>query len=721
MRNRIGKRVLVAGMTLALAGSMMPATALAAVNLDDKGNVTYNLPTQPMEITKTLTDAKGNEYTQEYLSVCKAQPPMNQPYYSLLGVNNTMLGRTIVSGGNTETQYGLFGSDANVNPDTYLYNYCASLNGAEVPVDKMSCGSATIATSITSGETTTQYNIPREIYMETNILVGSSYSTATGSAPLVGQDPEDKTRYTYAQWVELENQRENRPHTTAYNPIYTNFSLSSGSIYTMTESLYSMAQTCDKLIMDSKDKNGNYTLATRYAEGPNTHDVVIPYEDTVKGTQYYVLSQIAAGKAKKATVAVVCGYDPDTQHYAVRKVHAKQTNNYDANNYGGRFSAAIAAIADDITEKGLPTAQDAWEGVVSNKNVNEGDYVCWYTADQIVQNADAVLVTDAPAGNNVSTYLATASAGKPATPSENMEGLTNAQAAARAKGMKAADLCYNWPASLFGVYYAQGCENVVLSLVGECFLYPELLNLTDVMAYWAKNVWHITDGALQDIVDSTCYGVSLSTNQAQVGTIDKANFEQRMNDIITAGNLYYLANKDSVDSIAEGIIKTHSVSELKGRTFDSAQNATDSANKEVIDQLKDQVSNLEQNVTDSQAQAAADKAEATAAKNQAAKLQAQLKALQKATLKNVKSTTKTYKASKKTKKLAKTKAFSVAMPTVSYKVTSYGKAAAKKYISVSKAGKVYAKKGLKKGTYKVKVKATCGSYSKTITVTVKVK
>ena len=64
----------------------------------------------------------------------------------------------------------------------------------------------------------------------------------------------------------------------------------------------------------------------------------------------------------------------------------------------------------------------------------------------------------------------------------------------------------------------------------------------------------------------------------------------------------------------------------------------------------------------------------------------------------------------------------------SYKVVSYSKSStAKKYISVSKAGKVYVKKGLKKGTYTLKIKVTAAqstnwnSTCKYITLKVRVK
>ena len=93
---------------------------------------------------------------------------------------------------------------------------------------------------------------------------------------------------------------------------------------------------------------------------------------------------------------------------------------------------------------------------------------------------------------------------------------------------------------------------------------------------------------------------------------------------------------------------------------------------------------------------------------------------------------KTYKASKKTKKLAKKKTFRLeAVSTGDSKVSvTFAKAnkAGGKKIKISKTGKVTVKKGLKKGTYKVKVKMNkagnqnynaAKTVSKTLKITIK--
>ena len=542
------RKALLCSAAAALGVAMTPVSAFAKV-VDN--SPVYDLPTKTMSLVNTKTDAKGNTYVQDTLSVCAAQPPMNMPYYSLLGINNTMKGRA--SGQPTSSaQNGLFGSDANESPDPYLYNYCASLNGATVATDQMINGSSTVPVTIDG----TEYNMPRDIYMETNIIQ-STADTKSGD-------------YTYAEWVKLENKRADRPKTGEYNPTFVKFALQSGGTYTLTESLYSMAEQADEIIKASKNANGNYTMSTRYAEGPTTWKVASKYEDIIKASQYYLLEQLDNGNLKKkATVAVICGYDDETGNYAVRKLDVGE-GDINSNQYAGRIAGAVCSIATDMNSLGLPTAQDAYKGKVTSfgkeSEIDESTKVAWYTPQQIIENCDAALITDAYEGN-AGTYLAHDSEAHQRTvyTDENVQGLKDAQAAAKAAGKKAADICVNWPQTLFGCFYAQGCENVMLTFISECYLYPQYFDLTDMMAWWAKNVWHIKDSNLQDMVETTCYNVSLSTNQSKIGTIS-SDYQNKINQMLNEGNNYYLNNSDAIDALNEGNIKTHSMDLLKERT-----------------------------------------------------------------------------------------------------------------------------------------------------------
>jgi len=93
-----------------------------------------------------------------------------------------------------------------------------------------------------------------------------------------------------------------------------------------------------------------------------------------------------------------------------------------------------------------------------------------------------------------------------------------------------------------------------------------------------------------------------------------------------------------------------------------------------------------------------------------------------------KATVKLSKLKKKTQTITARKVFTVnnAQGNVSYQVKAYDKKAGKK-IKVSSSGKVTVKKGLKKGTYKIKVNVTAAgnvayrAVTKTVTLTIKVK
>ena len=724
-------RKLVCGVaSMALAAGLMPATAFAAVNVNEDGAVTYTLPTEPMAVQWTATDASGNSYTYENLTVSLSAPPMQKPYYSLLGISNTSLGRTIAGGGFTETEYGLFGSDANMNPDEYLYNYCVTLANPDaiVPADIRSGTESTIEASIDG----TTYNMPRAIYTETNMLNVQADGTSGD--------------YTYAQWVELENQRSGRSKTTEYNPTYISFSTSPGGTYRMVESIYSIAEAADEQIVASADENGNYTYATRYAEGANTVQTAQAFEDISKATQYYVLAKLADGSiSQKAVTAVICGYDPNTENYAVRVLDPEGVSgDKDSNVYAGRIASAVHPIVTDMNTLGLETQQDAY----TSDSVDETAYVKWYSAEQIIENCDACFTCDAPASNAVSRYLATASDGKKYdvysadtsdgnTWGNNLGALLNAQAAAKAAGKNAADVCYKWPKSLFGVWYAQGCENVMMNFITAAYLYPQYFSLTDVMAWWAKHLWHITDASLQDMVDSTCYDISLSTNESQMGTISD-DYEAKINAMIDEGNMYYLFNKDAVDAVADGNIATHNYGTLFARYADSIAatisdaTSTAEATQAELDKVSAALAEAQTALADAQTAAAEQKAadDAALAEVQKALEQAQAAAASastssmKASTLTVKANTVTAKAKKKTTiKAAKAFKVSGAAGTVTYaKIKGNAK------ITVSAKGKVTVKKGLKKGkTYKVKVivvdsgSATVAAGSKTVTLKVKVK
>lgn len=525
---------------------------------------------------------------------------MQTTYCRMLGISNAGLANDRVDqlkDPSTFTDTGLFGSDANIAPDEYLYNYCVSVTNpsAIIPDGHMAVqlegsGQNWHGKAIEVEVNGEKYNMPNEVYAEVNMLTGVS---ATDSAAA-------STSKTWGEWVELENQRNaaDRPKTGTYAPSYITFGGQGGGTYKLVSSIYGMAKQADSIISDSVDENGNSKYKTRYATGANTVSIAEDFEDISKGTEYYVLSKVASGDIEKSTVAVVCGYDPNSHNFAVRVLNPGVDNDKDANMYGGRLASAVNPIANDITTLGLETQQEAYSGEVAdalNRNrepLNEtlgSTYVRWYSAEQIIENCDAVFLSDAPANNGISAYLAADTQGKQYAPTSEdaVADLTKAQEAAKAANAeKVADVCAKYPACMFQNFYAQGAENVMLNFITASYLYPEYFNLTDTMAWWAKHLWHITDGSLQDIIDSTCYDISLSTNQTQIGTYS-SDYESKINDMIGEGNAYYCLNKETVDAIADGNIATYDYNSLLSRSVSYITQAVNDAQQAVEDAQTD--------------------------------------------------------------------------------------------------------------------------------------
>ena len=677
----------------ALAASLSAGAAFAT----DQLSATYALPTasQVKSFQHTETGNNGQSYTYEYVTIGSSATgrvaPMAQTYYEVMGlnyinayrgpdsifasfnadgsanpaggINSTYTTGTVGALQTRNSTLAIMGTNNNVAPDEYIWNYCCWANGATVATDQMALdhgNSNAVGTgkvSVTIGGT--EYaDFPRDVYMECNIIAQTDSTATYGDT-------------SYLQWIELENQRDNRTRTGTYDPDFAKYSAQHGGGAKMVAGLHTLANTVDSVVAQHVDANGNYTLQSRYGgnQANGTGASIDKYEDLVQATQYYTLSKIADGTIEQAVTADVVGYDPTTGNYACRKYAVNEADK-DANVYGGRLAGYLASISKSITDLGLEPAQDVSVAA-------EADYVVWYTPQQIVENADAVFTCDAYSSNNISTYLATATDGScyvaysPATVGSEEEdrtaGLIIAQTTAKAAGKDTADFCFSYPANMFGNVYAQGVENGMLALITSSFTYPEIFGssgLTDLFAYWAKNVWHITDSSLQSIVESTTSYMSMTG--LEIGKIS-ANFEENAEKIFNEGNWYYLQNKETVDAINYGNLKTFDAEKLAARTTEPTP--------------------------DKQANP-------------------------------IKVTGKTVTAKAKAKTtFAKAKAFTInnAQGAVTFKKTS-----GDSKITVANGGKVTVKKGLKSGkTYKVKVAVTAAGNDKyeagTVNATLKVK
>lgn len=682
--NKVAKKAVCVASSAMLATALVPAAAYAAVDGD---NVYYTLPSanSAVSLQHQAKGANGSDYTYQYLSAAytPATGGWFESYYYIMGINGVNSDRALRSIKSTDVSngvltssinnaiIGLFGTNVNSNPDEYMYNSCVALNGGTVADDQKVWINIYAAGGNTYNRSDAQvyvidvtvdgveYSMPMPIYMETTLInsgTGSnSYAFPDGSGSTITAAAGSEARI--AQWVDIENKRANRPKTGTYDPTIINYSVINGGTGTITKSMYAIAEAADQAIENSKDANGNYTLQNRYVEGASTYKIAQDFEDISKAPQYYLLSKFADGSLEKKTAAVVCGYDPNTGNYGVRVLDTHNVaitggseHDPETNFYGGRYANNIMAIADDITTKGLAEAQK----VYSEKEQN---FVKWYTPEDIIANADAIFIDEAPSTNTISNYLANASDGKAYTvyaastnDVSNIQGLLDAQAKAKDANQHAADICYKWPDHANTAYYAQGCENSLVTSVAAAFMYPTEFNITDTMGWFAKRIWHIADGSVQEVVDTTCHNISLSSNQVQLGTLS-ANYEADIDKMLNAGNWYYLNNQATVDAINAGNIATYDIDALKARTTDPNAKAEKQTQKVTI-----------------------------------------------------KTTSKTFKA----KKLAKSAQSFKVKATAKTDVT-FSKQSGSKNLTITKAGKVTVKKGTTKGAYKIKVKATAAA------------
>ena len=244
-------------------------------------------------------------------------------------------------------------------------------------------------------------------------------------------------------------------------------------------------------------------------------------------------------------------------------------------------------------------------------------------------------------------------------------------------------------ASKYPDIYTTG-PDAVLQLTHECeacmsygfligFAYPEVINPVDAVAFYYRSFYHIKKDRLADALGMQISKMSLPSGvELNINNFSEESFRTMLDDAV----LYYDANKDKM--------------------AESHPSITISENFKMPEKKADPVT-------------------PTPVVNPTSKPAAQT-----ISAKNV---TKSYKGKKN--KLVKAQSIQLkSAAKVSAKTAvSYTKAnkVGKTKIAVAKNGKMTIKKGLKKGTYKVKVKLTAAATSdyataeKTITVTVKVK
>ena len=207
------------------------------------------------------------------------------------------------------------------------------------------------------------------------------------------------------------------------------------------------------------------TLKTRY-EDPLA--IAQDYERYIVGQKGLVKQAIDTGKAKKKTIALVQSYDSTASTFTI--------------------------ITDGVAEGTATTNRylEAVQGVTYNYYDTVGaDGATTVTADQLKENVDVIII-----GSN------TGAGGTGSSDSESlMTALSNAGLLARTF------YCTNWgTGSVFGttVNSVENAQNVGRIL--PC-VYPEVLDQSDMIAYYYDTFYHIKNGKLADMIAENMDGV----------------------------------------------------------------------------------------------------------------------------------------------------------------------------------------------------------------------
>lgn len=509
------------------------------------------------------------------------------------------------------------------------------------------------------------------------------------------------------------------PQAVGFNP---------KNIYTMIDTMYDLAGKADAIVAKDSSKKLRYGNAT---------DIATKFEMYVKGIQGVVLAGLAHDQAPQKKVALVNEYKD------------------------GSFALVTTGVAE-----GTATANRLLEATqhvavnIADAKAKGSDGKVWVTAQELA-SADLIML-----GSQSGSEVATTTNGILSHFTADMTAKTYWVDAANGS----AGSCYG--VTMNSVENAQNTGRIL-----GC-LYPEYVSQADLVAYYYDTFYHIANDKLADTVDHAMdlvrnWNVRSGANAGeylQWSVKDVANYNKKATEDRIAGGAKYLASHaSSVPSLLapsqtlQSYLQKQNVPDLvfaaknppasstqtpapvvqkaqtisaKSRTVAYAKNKTFSLGAKAKTTLSYKSSNTKVVKVNSKGKVTI-KGLGTAKITIKAAATPQYKAasktitikVKKANTMKLKKSSVTYKGKKYVKngKLRAKKTYTIALAKkakgkVTYKVSKYP-SGAKKYISVSKKGKITLKKGAKAGTYQVTVTAagngTYAPLAKTVTVKVK--
>ena len=503
-------------------------------------------------------------------------------FAELLGLNGTVvttsqINPTTLDEAQTCDRLGIYGSDANQNPNPYLYNefynFYAKANGSAVSTNTI----VHDTTSSAYNEATFNafyeegYGTTSDLALRPDIVLG------IGGAPggmveqrYMNHDTTDSLNYqtwgtglsspsqTYQYVLEIRawtndasqvgvlNSDGNayqlsdyyKPGDETYDPIGIEYSATwlAGSDSRVVEGYPSrvvdtiaVAKAAERVMQQNGDKT------TRYGD---PLEIALDYERYVKAIKWYMMSKIADGSLAKKKVAVVA--DVISDEGALKD---------------GKFRLVKLDPDQEIMNLGTMAAAWAVEDTVDDM------------AAEVNAAASAGLLRISDAVNAAKLMEADVVVCLPSYAMSLDSSTAKVEAVLEAAGYSADDAA--WPLILDntvpnGSYetnsdFNKSVEAALLIGLYQGNIYRDQLDPLDAIVYYASKFLHLKDEAVGPFLKAELANTTLVASDLEGRAFDAADIQQaiaRVDAALDAGVAYYYANKASIDAARPNIAST---------------------------------------------------------------------------------------------------------------------------------------------------------------------
>lgn len=490
---------------------------------------TFNAPTSPMTIDENVITMAA--HSQGWITP------------EVLGINNTTARdqeipeyyaneKATLDNASKTVAVGVFGSDINESPNPFIYNYFYNVYARENGLEELPLGQFMMSKDVTGGPMTAAaaggYDqdgqvVCASLYLRPDILLGVD--------PVEGET----TGYSEALAALPENSDEDTANDyEPYQVVYT-----TEHVYSFLQSMYELSDVCNEITAETGK-------TTRYGD-PLT--ITSDVEKFVKGTQAYVIGQIAENGDELKTVAVLDASATDYMRSAgviaedeyvlnTKDISTQSTTTY------SRVAEFVADTSINLVDAlGLPQQESTQVAADTGRGAKESVYYK-ATADQIAENCDVVLfcnvLSSVPENTNEGF-----SEGSFLTDLVEKASAELKDKAREVEVLGAAFACV-------GSLGANSVENLLGMSYYTAYLYPQYVNQFDIIAYWMQNFYHISDlSTLKSVISTICADSSVLSDYEETYTADISSYSaEAVEEIVVEGMKYYATHEaDFADTL----------------------------------------------------------------------------------------------------------------------------------------------------------------------------